>query len=347
MNASSPPNAAETPAAIERVSVLIPVYNSQSTIGRLVDVVAETLSPHFRELEVVLVNDGSPDDSHSVILQAIERHPGLITYVRLARNFGEHNAVMCGLRHVTGDCVVIIDDDFQNPPDQILVLVEKLREGYDVVFSYYENKRHSWFRNLGSSFNDLVATWMLRKPRGLYLSSFKALNRFLIDAVTVYDGPYPYLDGLVLRSTSSIGQVLCDHREREEGESNYTLARLLRLWLNMFTGFSILPLRVASFLGFMMSAVGFTMALFFIVSWAVGGILKSDTIPPGWASLIVSITIFAGLQLSVLGVLGEYLGRVFQVLNRAPQFVVREVYASQDANAEPSTENVIEHAHHD
>ncbi len=309
------PTSGKPPATINRISVLVPVYNSQQTIGPLVDLVVKTLSPHTPELEIVLVNDGSPDDSHNVILQAIARHPGVITYVRLARNFGEHNAVMCGLRHVTGNCAVIIDDDFQNPPDQILLLIEKLREGYDVVFSYYETKRHSWFRNLGSSFNDRVATWMLGKPRGLYLSSFKALNRFLIDEVTLYDGPYPYLDGLVLRSTSSIGQVLCDHREREVGESNYTLLRLVKLWLNMFTGFSILPLRAASFLGFVMSAVGFAMALFFIISWSVGGIFKSDTIPPGWASLIVSITIFAGLQLSVLGVVGEYLGRVFQVLN--------------------------------
>ena len=310
---------------VRRVSVLIPVFNSEQTVGELIDVVVTTLQPHFEELEIVLVNDGSSDQSHQVICSAVERHAGIVRYVRLARNFGEHSAVMCGLHHVTGDCVAIIDDDFQNPPDQIIGLVEKLAEGYDVVYSFYEQKQHNWFRNLGSSFNDWVATRLLRKPRGLYLSSFKVLNRFLIDKVIEYEGPYPYLDGLVLRSTSAIGQKQCVHSKREVGQSNYTLRRLVRLWLNMSTGFSILPLRVASILGLSMSGIGFLLAMFFVYSWMVGGVFLEE-VPRGWASLIVSITIFAGLQLSVLGMIGEYLGRVFQTINRAPQFVVREVY---------------------
>jgi len=247
----------------------------------------------------------------------------------LARNFGEHNAVMCGLHYVTGDCVAIIDDDFQNPPNQIIRLVEKLQEGYDVVFSHYEKKHHDWFRNFGSSFNDWVATRLLKKPPGLYLSSFKVINRFLIDTVKGYEGPYPYIDGLILRSTSAIGQQLCQHSQREMGQSNYTLSRLIRLWLNMFTGFSILPLRVASILGLVMSAAGFALALLFAISWIFGGIFREETIPPGWASLIVTITIFAGLQLCVLGAIGEYLGRVFQTTSRSPQFVVRETLGTE------------------
>jgi glycosyltransferase involved in cell wall biosynthesis len=329
MDSQSNPNSSN-PAAPEfrRISVLIPVFNSQGTIGKLVDEVVATLHGRYPELEIVLVNDGSIDDSHRVLCETVDRHPETVRYIKLARNFGEHNAVMCGLHYVSGDCVAIIDDDFQNPPDQIIRLMDKLQEGYDVVYSYYAKKRHSWFRNVGSSFNDWVATRLLNKPRGLYLSSFKVLNRFLIDAVIKYQGPYPYLDGLILRSTSSIGQQLCEHSKRAEGESNYTLARLLRLWLNMFTGFSIVPLRLASILGLIMSTVGFALALLFIYSWMVGGIFRKGAFPPGWASLIVCITIFAGLQLSVLGTIGEYLGRVFQTLNRAPQFVVRETRPS-------------------
>ncbi len=310
---------------IQRLSVLIPVYNSEQSIGSLVDTVVGELSSHYGELELVLVNDGSVDGSDRVIRHAIERHPGILRYVRLARNFGEHSAVMCGLHHVTGDCVVIIDDDFQNPPDQIKRLVDCLCEGYDVVYSYYEKKQHHWFRNWGSSFNNWMATRLLAKPSGLYLSSFKALNRFLIDAVIRYEGPYPYLDGLILQSTTSIGQQCCQHVQRQTGQSSYTLWRLVRLWLNMFTGFSVLPLRVASLLGLVMSAAGFLLAIFFLVSWSFDGIfLAREEIPPGWASLIVTVTIFAGLQLCVLGMIGEYLGRVFQTMNRAPQFVVRE-----------------------
>jgi len=323
--------ATTTRPTIRRMSVLIPVYNSEATVGPLLDMVVGELEQQYDALEIILVNDGSVDNSHKVIRQAMERHPGLIRYVQLARNFGEHSAVMCGLHYVTGDAVAIIDDDFQNPPDQIILLTDRLSEGFDVVYSYYEKKHHHWWRNLGSSFNDWMATRLLAKPPGLYLSSFKVLNRFLIDAVIRYEGPYPYLDGLILQSTTTIGQQLCKHARRETGRSNYTLRRLIRLWLNMFTGFSVLPLRVASLLGLTMSAAGFALAIFFLVSWSFGGIFFSrEQFPAGWASLIVTVTIFAGLQLCVLGMIGEYLGRVFQTMNRAPQFVVRSQYGIDD-----------------
>jgi glycosyltransferase involved in cell wall biosynthesis len=322
--------------SVRRLSILIPVYNSQQTVGRLIDEVIANLSSRYAEIEIVLVNDGSVDGSHEVLNDAVSRHPGIVKYVRLARNFGEHNAVMCGLHYVSGDCVAIIDDDFQNPPDQIIGLVDKLQEGYDVVFSCYDEKHHSWFRNLGSAFNDRVATRLLKKPRGLYLSSFKVINRFLIDTVKSYDGPYPYLDGLILRSTSAIGQQLCQHSQRETGQSNYTLSRLIRLWLNMFTGFSVLPLRVASILGLVMSAAGFALAMLFMISWMFGGIFREGSIPPGWASLIVTITIFAGLQLCVLGTIGEYLGRVFQTMSGSPQFVIREILGTDQEKSNGS-----------
>ncbi len=308
------------------LSVLIPVYNSEDTIGKLVDGIVEKFAPLFERLEVILVNDGSMDDSHKCCIELFDQFPQVVKYINLARNFGEHNAVMCGLRSVTSDCVAIIDDDFQNPPEEIIKLANKLQEGYDVVYSSYEKKHHHWLRNLGSSFNDWVATRLLKKPKGLYLSSFKVMNLFLARTVTQYEGPYPYLDGLILRSTSSIGTELCKHSEREVGRSNYTLTKLVRLWLNMFTSFSIVPLRLSAILGFIMSSVGFVMALLFILSWCIGGIFTDKAIPPGWASIIVSVTLFSGIQLLVLGMIGEYLGRLFLTENRQPQFVVRETF---------------------
>ncbi|MEM1156395.1 MAG: glycosyltransferase family 2 protein [Pseudomonadota bacterium] len=307
------------------LSVIIPVYNSEGTIASLVCAAELVLRDHFAGVQFVLVNDGSRDGSHEVILEMLSSELGYaVKYIQLARNFGEHNAVICGLRYADGDVAAIIDDDFQNPPEEIIRLVTRLRGGYDVVYSRYELKRHSLFRNLGSRFNDLVATALLKKPRGLYLSSFKVINRFVIDIVTSYEGPYPYLDGLILRSTRSIGTQLCEHQPRQKGESNYTLRKLVSLWLNMFTSFSVSPLRVASYLGLSMAAVGFFMALFFILSWSVGGVLSSE-IPKGWASLIVTLTFFSGIQLLVLGLVGEYVGRVFMTLNRQPQSVVRSV----------------------
>lgn len=316
---------------ISSLSIVIPVYNSEATIGRLVDAVVETLARHFTRLEIVLVNDGSIDQSHRHARDAQRRHTGIVRYIQLARNFGEHNAVMCGLRYVTGDCAVIIDDDFQNPPAEILKLVNKLREGYDVVYSYYEQKRHYLFRNLGSRFNDRVATKLLRKPKGLYLSSFKAINRFLVRSILEYTGPYPYIDGLILRSTTSIGRQLCEHHEREAGRSNYTLQRLIRLWLNMFTSFSVVPLRLASIMGFAMSFLGLGLAVLFVLSWLKGGIFFQQTIPPGWGSLIVCVTVFAGIQLMVLGMIGEYLGRLTLTQNRSPQYIVRQTYGVEPA----------------
>ena len=310
-----------------RVSVLIPVYNSEDSIGQLVDTVVSTLQPLVNLWEIILVNDGSRDRSHEFILSAIERHPTLIKYVQLFRNFGEHNAVMCGLNHVTGDSVTIIDDDFQNPPTEIVRLVAKLQEGYDVVYSYYDAKRHSWFRNIGSAFNDRVATMLLSKPADLYLSSFKTIDRALVKIIIQYKGPYPYIDGIILRSTQRIGTQLCQHVERTVGKSGYTLRKLIRLWLNMFTGFSILPLRVTSYLGILISFVALVLTLLFVLERIFAPVLWDESsVPIGWASTIVAVTFLAGLQLVMLGMIGEYLGRLFLTVNGTPQFLIRTTY---------------------
>lgn len=318
------------------LSVLIPVYNSEDTIGKLVRIIIEKFTSLFERIEVILVNDGSIDNSHKCCRELFDQYPQIVKYINLARNFGEHNAVMCGLRYVTCECVAIIDDDFQNPPEEILKLTTKLQEGYDVVYSYYEKKHHHWFRNIGSFFNDLVATRLLKKPKGLYLSSFKVMNLFMARTVIQYEGPFPYLDGLILRSTNHIGTQLCKHNERETGRSNYTLSKLIKLWLSMFTSFSVVPLRFSTIIGFIMSTIGFILAIFFSLSWVFGGIFTQNRIPPGWASIIVSITIFSGIQLLVLGMIGEYLGRLFLTENRQPQFVVRESYENITARVETS-----------
>jgi undecaprenyl-phosphate 4-deoxy-4-formamido-L-arabinose transferase len=312
------PEARNTAApGVFRVSIVIPVYNGARTIGPLVDRLREELAGRH-DLEVVLVNDGSADDSAGVCSALAERWPALVRFVDLAKNFGEHNAVMAGLVHTSGDCAVIMDDDFQNPPSEVAKLVEKLREGYDVVFSRYASKRHSTFRNLGSRFHNLVASVMLGKPRALYLSSFKAINALVIDAVTRYDGPYPYLDGLIFNATRRYATVEVQHDSRREGSSNYTLRRLVRLWLNMFTNFSILPLRLASLLGFVFAAVGLVIAVVTVLEK-----LANPDLPAGWASLMCVLLIVAGVQLFSLGMIGEYVGRLFLKVNGTPQFVVR------------------------
>jgi undecaprenyl-phosphate 4-deoxy-4-formamido-L-arabinose transferase len=301
------------------LSIVIPVYNGAATIGDLVGRLTEVLAAG--SFQIVLVNDGSRDRSHEVCLELSSKYP-FLTYLNLSRNFGEHNAVMAGFNHADGDYTVIMDDDFQNPPEEVLRLMEEARRGkFDVVYTYYGKKRHHWLRNLGSRFNNLVANFMLEKPRDLYLSSFKCLSRFAVEEVLKYKGPFPYIDGLLLRCTGNIGKIEVSHARRKAGRSGYTPRKLIRLWLNMFLNFSVMPLRASSLLGLLFSAAGLVLSVFVVIE----KLLYPDT-PIGWPSLIVVIMIFSGVQLIMLGLIGEYLGRLFLSTNATPQYSVRDVY---------------------
>lgn len=300
-----------------KLSIIVPVYNSASVIGRLVDTLEKELLSLF-ELEIILVNDGSPDSACFEVCQDIAVKNKKVKFLNLSRNFGEHNAVMAGLNSCTGEAAVIIDDDFQNQPSEVIKLVDKLNEGYDVVYTYSKNKKHSLFRNLGSQFNNLIASFLLGKPFNLYLSSFKAINRFVIDEIIKYKGPYPYIDGLILRITKNYCRFLVEHRASEKEKSGYTSQKLFALWMNMFTNFSILPLRMAICLGFVFAVFGFFGAVIFFVEK-----LRNPDLPVGWASLIITLLVISGIQLFAIGMVGEYLGRLFLKENGNPQFVIR------------------------
>ena len=300
-----------------KLSVIIPVYNSANSIVRLVQELEKTLSEKY-DLEIVLVNDGSQKDNSAEVCFGIAKNKSNVRFLDLSRNYGEHNAVMAGLNYCTGEAAVIIDDDFQNPPSEIIKLVDRLNDGFEVIFSYYKKKEHSFFRNLGSKLNDLIASILIGKPKNLYLSSFKAINRFAIDEVIKYKGPYPYIDGLLLRFTRKYDTVLVAHNTRQEGKSGYTLHKLISLWLNMFTSFSLLPLRVATILGFIFAGIGLIGAIFFFLER-----VQNPNLPIGWASLIISLFIISGVQLFAIGMIGEYLGRLFLKDSGNPQYVVR------------------------
>jgi len=309
-----------------KLSVVIPVYNGAKTIGPLVKALQAELEREF-ELEIVLVNDGSPADNSAEVCAELARADARIRFLDLSRNFGEHNAVMAGFNYCTGDAAVVLDDDFQNPPSEAAKLVRKLNDGYDVVFACYEQKRHHPLRNLGSRFNNLVASVLIGKPLKLYLASFKAVNRFVIDELVKYRGPYPYIDGLILRITRNYATVPVRHDPRREGRSGYTLRKLVGLWLNMFTNFSILPLRLAVFMGLGMALVGLLAAVAFLIER-----LRHPELPRGWATLIISLFVLSGVQLVAIGMVGEYLGRMFLKDNGNPQFVVRRSINCERSN---------------
>lgn len=313
----------------QKTTIVIPVYNGALSIGRLVDELIARLTPLF-SIEIVLVNDCSPDNSEEVCIGIARKHPEFVSFYSLAMNVGEHNTVMAGLNKATGDYAIIMDDDFQNPVSEVIKLINyMLSHDYDVVYTWYDEKKHSLFRNLGSRFNDRVANLMLKKPRNLYLSSFKMINRFLIDEVIKYNLPYPYIDGLILQTTSNIGKIKVNHTSRQTGKSNYTLRKLISLWMNMFTNFSILPLRMSIILGFIFSIIGFLIGIDAVIEK-----IYNPNVPLGYTFVVVIISIYAGVQLIAIGMVGEYLGRIFMSNNKKPQYSIRKSFNEKTADGQ-------------
>jgi undecaprenyl-phosphate 4-deoxy-4-formamido-L-arabinose transferase len=314
------------------LSIVVPVYRGAATVGLLVEALSE-LRP-VGGLEIVLVNDGSPDNSAEVCREIKRNATVPLTYIEHARNFGEHNAVMTGLRHARGAYVITMDDDLQNPPEEVIKLYDHARlGGWDVVYTRYAKKEHEGWRNLGSRFANGVADLLLDKPKGLYLSSFRCMSALAVHEVTKYRGPYPYVDGLLMQVTQRLDSIEVKHLPRAEGRSNYTLKRLVLLWLNLATNFSVLPLRLAILAGVAMGFVGLLGALLVIVEAIMG-----ET-PSGWASTMSIMLLIAGVQFLILGVLGEYVGRAFLSANGKPQGVVREVLSAETpAQAAPPGE---------
>jgi undecaprenyl-phosphate 4-deoxy-4-formamido-L-arabinose transferase len=301
------------------LSFVIPLYNSADTIGSLVREIAALDVPGGHE--IILVNDGSRDGTSTVCQRLLEEAAIPVLLVEHARNYGEHNAVLTGWRHARGAYIVNLDDDGQNPPAEALRLWTKARtEELDVVFGDYDVKRHAAWRNWGSTLTNRLTDWALDKPRGLYLSSFRCVSAFAARSVAANNGPFPYLDGLLLQVTQRIGSLPVQHRSRQVGRSGYTLRKLLRLWLSTLVNFSVLPLRVATLLGLVLAAAGF-LALAVVLYWWWRGTGPAF----GWGSLMAALLVFSGVQMVMLGVMGEYLGRMFITVNQRPQALVRDV----------------------
>jgi glycosyltransferase involved in cell wall biosynthesis len=311
------------------VSIVIPVYNSAATIQTLCERLIECLAARWY-LHIVLVDDGSSDASFLACQQLHEKYPHLVSALRLSRNFGEHNAVMAGLHYAHGDFCVIMDDDFQNPPAEVQRLLAEIAKGYDVVYSRYDTKEHPFWRNLGSRLHNRMATWALNKPADLYLSSFKAISRFVVREVIQYRGPYPYVDAIILRTTRNIGVLTTEHHSRHGSPSGYTFAKLLSLWSNMLVAFSMYPLRLIGLYGLTIALLGAFYGGYAILA----SIIPSMDDPDSLEKLNASIWFFRGSTLVVLSIIGEYVGRIYRHLNRAPQYIVREEFLSAPSPAQ-------------
>ena len=303
-----------------KLSIVIPCYRSEKTIEDVVNELVETI--HTRpetDYEIFLVCDCSPDNVWEVIRELCRQNEK-VHGICLARNFGQHAALMAGYRFCTGDYVISLDDDGQSAGDELFRLVDVLETGYDVVYADYPIKKESTFRLLGSHVNSWMNEVMLEKPKGIVPNSYYIAKAFVIREMLKYVNAFPYIDGLIFRATKNIGKVEITHRSREVGRSGYTMNKLISLWLNGFTTFSVKPLRIATFLGVICACMGFIYGFIIVIQR-----LFDQTPIAGWSSMMAMLLFIGGMLMMMLGMMGEYIGRIYICLNNSPQYVIREM----------------------
>lgn len=304
------------------LSFVIPCYRSQNTILKVVDEIERTVKTRDGyDYEIILVNDCSPDDVWSVIADLARRN-SRVTAINLAKNFGQHSALLAGYNHCSGDYVISLDDDGQTPADELYKLVDKLDEGFDVVYASYGEVHQNLIRRLGSNFAKAMSDYMFDiKGDKNHGSSYYIAKKFIIDEMIKYKNPYPYMGGLILRVTRNIGFVFVTHRDRMEGRSGYSFKGLVNLWLNGFTAFSVKPLRIGSYIGFLSSILGILYAIYIIIK----KLFINPDLQTGWSSIISVIMIIGGIIMLMLGLIGEYIGRIYICINNSPQYVIKEI----------------------
>ncbi len=307
----------------KKLSFVIPCYRSQKTLGSVIDEITETMNkePEY-DYEIILVNDGSPDHVWDTIREYVSRDDHVMG-ICLAKNFGQHSAILAGYHYCTGDYVVSLDDDGQTPACEVFKLLQELQTGYDVVYAKYDEMHQKAFRRWGSDFARRMTDYIFG-VRGYYTGSFFVARRFVTDEMIRYQNCYPYLGGLVLRTTRNIGYVSIQHNDRLAGQSGYNLKKLFSLWFNGFTAFSVKPLEISTYIGFLIALLGFVYTIVIIIRKLFIPELEA-LIPYGWSSQTAIMLVIGGLILINMGLMGEYIGRIYICINNSPQFVVKEV----------------------
>lgn len=308
-----------------KLSFVIPCYRSENTIESVVNEIGVVVNNlDINDYEIILANDCSPDNVWSVILKLAKNNPK-VKGISLAKNFGQHSALLAGYSQASGDIVVSLDDDGQTPIDELGLLLNKVDEGYDVVYAYYEEIKQNAFRRFGTFMAQKMGESMIGQPKNLKGSSFYVAKKFVIDEMIKYTNPYPYLAGLVFRVTKNVTSVQTHHRKRMEGKSGYSFKRLFALWFNGFTAFSVKPLELGAYVGIIFAVLGFLYAFITMIR----KILHPEIIA-GWSSVVSILLILGGMILLMLGLIGEYVGRIYISINEAPQYVIKERTIDRD-----------------
>lgn len=314
------------------LSIVIPCYRSAHTIGKVVEQSMEVIQKiDGLDCEFVLVNDCSPDDTFEAIRKLAEKYPN-VKGVNLAKNFGQHNAIMAGLHAAEGDYIMGMDDDMQTHPSQIPAFIEKMNEGYDVVFGIYKKRKFNFMKNLTSKIAEFIMWHMMERPKGLESSNYWCCRKYVKDELVKYDGYNLYLQVLFYRTTRNIANVEIEHFSREEGVSNYNFRKSMKLFL-AFLNYTVIPLRMATIMGTLFSFVGLIGAIAVLVQK-----IMDPTVIIGWSSLMCTLLMLFGITFLMLGIIGEYLGKIILNINRTPQYVIRETVNIKKEEIETDTE---------
>ncbi|KAA0140533.1 glycosyltransferase family 2 protein [Gimesia chilikensis] len=299
------------------LSIVVPVYESAETLRGLSERLVAAASQITASFEIIFVDDGSQDKSWQVLSALISENPLIIKGLQLMRNYGQHNALMCGFKHSNGRIIVTLDDDLQNPPEEMYRLYQYLEEtGTDVLYGLPFRRNDGSFRKLAS----IPIQFFIQKSIGLPgpVSAYRLIRRPVIDAILCYKLNFTFIDGLISWNTSRISYLEIEHQPRSRGRSGYSIRKLLLHALNIITNFSIFPLQIASATGLVTSLLGLSLGIFYLIQYSINNISV-----PGYASTIIAILTLGGLQLLALGIVGEYVGRVHLNINSKPQYTVR------------------------
>ncbi len=308
-----------------KYSVVIPVFNSEKIVATTVKGLLDVREKYGLDLEIILVNDGSQDNSWEVIRDLAEKYRK-VTAINLLKNFGQHNAVLCGFAYSSGDYVITMDDDMQNPPEEIIKLINAVEQNdYDLVFGKFKRKRHSFVRRMGTKIVNYLNRKIFGKPKDIVLSNFRIIKRRVVELVLQHDTPYPYIPGLLLMYSSDIANVEVEHKPRLVGKSNYNISRILALVSRILINYSSFPLKVLSFSGLIISLMAFLIGLFYLLKALFKGISV-----PGWTTLVVLLSFFSGFIIGLLGLIGEYLARILEQISHKKSYVVKQVVKRED-----------------
>ena len=304
-------------------SVVIPVFNSEAIVDKTIDRILAFFEEHGWRYEIILVNDGSQDGSWNIISSRAQQHQNIMA-INLLRNYGQHTAIYCGLKESMGDYVITLDDDLQNPPEEIIHLIDKAQDGHDVVYGRFRQKKHAWYRRIGSSLISLINRQIFYQPKDIVSTNFRLIRRDVVNRVCGYTTRYPYITGLVIMFAANPANVVVDHAERLVGKSQYTPIRLIRLVMRILFNYSAWPLRMISGIGLFVAAISFILGTYYLIQGLLGAISV-----PGWTTVVVLLSFFNGISLLMLGMLGEYLIRLINETSGTTSYQILEVVKSE------------------